>query len=424
MLIGYLKLPNKWASTAAVENKPFIYRNCPPVIYTANNMWGNIIKVDPWMNNYKLISQDCYSITEYWCINLCDGEHDQLLVPVLMKKFGNELYSNNTFLFKNGIFDLLVETNRLMPNFNMTYIQQYGVAELLWECLTGGSCLFQDWEPVIRKICTNGSTGVRFNSGVPFTIDALLHKCVLVDPFARPTMSLLNDSADLTDMGIHGENDLLNYFRENIPVNLANNIVDIDWIGECILVQNITNFDIGAVDQACVRTSNSQNLMMILSDVSKREELINVPNCTSNTIVEDYAMSYDDCNFSRHDDNYTYIIDCVDTICTAFILDSATTVALELDLRSDGKLKIIDRVYGYGLASVEQFTQRPHAHNVFDIEFSLRDLLEVLNAWKIRCIKTYNEELFITITYNGGNDKSYYINLITHACVSGCLFSA
>lgn len=423
MLIGYLKLPNKWALTAAVENKPFVYRNCPPMITYANS-WGNVIKIDPWFNNYKLISQDAYNVTEYWCVNLSDGVHDNLLVPILMKRFGCGAFTSNSFLLKNGIFDLLVETNRSLPDFNLAYIQQYGVTEVLLECLSGGSGLFQSAEKFFHQINTSGGFEIRFNSGTPFLVDELLRRCVKIDPFAKNTMAYLNEIGDLTDIGIYGGKDLIHHFLENLPVNMLTYKVDVDWIGECILLQNVTNFTFEHLANSCIKTTNSQNLMNILKDVSVREELINIPNYTTTPIVNYYAeTNFNDYSLERHDNAYNDIVDDIDTLCTAFILDEATTVALEFDIRT-GKLDIIDRVYGYGLASAELFTHKSHANNVYDIEFTLRSILESMNAWKIRCIKTYNEELFITITYNGGEEKSYYINLIAHACVSGCLFSA
>ena len=425
MLIGYLKLPNKWASTASVENAPFIYRNCPPIQTNIVGNWGGIIKVDPWFNNYKLISQDGYKITEYWCVNLSDGVHNHLLVPVAMKKFGSGPFVANMFLFKNGIFDLLVETNRAIPNFNTAYIQTYSYTELLMECLSSDTGLFDNWSKVVRDLRTQGKFEVRFPSGTPFTMEALLQRCAQIDPFSKSNMLLLNEIGDLSDFGINTCRDLIDLFVQSLPINALNNQVDVDWIGECILTQNITNFTFENLTEACIKTSNSCNLMNILKEVTMREELIDIPNFTTNTIVEDYAITnFGDQNCTRIDSTYTDIAEEIDTLCSSFMLDEATTVALEYDIRIGGKPKIIDRVYGYGLASVEMFTNAEHANNVPDIEFTLHRLLECLNAWVIRCIKTYNEELFITITYNNEDVRSYYINLVAHACVSGCLFSS
>jgi hypothetical protein len=237
-------------------------------------------------------------------------------------------------------------------------------------------------------------------------------------------MSHLNECGELSEMGVRTPNDLVNFFICTLPIN-ALNTIDVDWIGESIIAENITNFTFDHINQILIKTTNSNNLMSVLQNVVNYEEIVNVPNYVASSIVEDFAtLSWDDKNLIRQDSTYSDIIEAIDTLCTAFILDEATTVALEFDIRSDSKVRILDRAYAYGLASIEMFTSSPHAHNVLDIEFVLRNILECLNAVKIRCIKTYNEELFITITYNNDCERSYYINLVAHACVSGCLFSA
>ena len=426
MVIGLLKLPNKWAITASVENKPFVYRSNPPIFTDPTEQWGNAIRIDPWFNIFKIICQDAYRITEYWCVCLTDGIHDKLLVPIVMKQYGcSNMNTTNCFLFKNGIFDLLVETNKSLPNFNRAYLSQYGYAECVLECLTDGSGMFQPWSQRYTELSVQGATELRFASGRPMLIDHLIRHCTPVEMYAHSMFRSLNECGDLQDIGIQSSKDLIDFFRSSLPVNQVTGIMDVDWIGECILSQNLTNFEIEAINQSVGITPNSANLMHMLKEVVNREELIDIPNYTTNTILEDYAISnFDDQRLERVDSSYTDIQETIDSICTLFMTDEATTNVIEYDLRV-GTSDITDRVYGYGLASAGMFQNGAHQFkHLSEIDFFFRALLDALNAWKIRCIKTFNEELFITIEYNGGAVRSYYINLVVHACVSGCLFSA
>ena len=425
MIIGHLELPNKWATTAMVNNQPFVYRSGPPTIFAPNDAWGNIIKIDPWFKNYKIVSQNGYSITEFWCVNLKDGIHDHLLVPILMKRYCNNDLTYRSFLFKNGIFDLLMETNKNLPDFNRVYIQQYGCAELLFECLSEHPGLFQMWEETLRNLRVSGAFETRFPSGTPFIIDELLRRCVPIELYAKSTVALLNESMDLSELGIIDSFKMRDWFRDSTPINPLTNIVDVDWIGERILIENVTNFSFDDIVQATCSTSNSNNLMTILSDTVKREELINVPNFTQNTILEDYAMSqYGDQSCSKPNSEYVNVLENIDMIINMLILDDVTTYIAEYDMRKPNGMNIIERIYGYGLCSAVSFSNVARPKQPYDLDFACRDLCDQLNAVSIRLIKTYNEELFITITYNSGEVRSYYYNLIVHACVSGCLFSA
>ena len=423
MIIGHLKLPNKWATTAMVSNQPFIYRSCPPYSYNPDDSWGGIIHIDPWMNNYKVICQDGYSVTEFWCINLVDGTHDHLLVPVLMKKYKSNGFTHRSFLLKNGIFDLLMETNREIPNFNRAYLRQYGAAELLMECLSEKPGLFEHYEKEIEALRVCGGFTTRFPSGTPFIIDELLRRCTPVEIYAKSTISLLNESADLRELGIVDRESLRRFFIEATPTNQITGLLDVDWIGEQLLLQNLTNFSFNDINGVTAVTPNSHNLMCILSDTVSREELIDVPNLTTDLIDIDYAKTHGDPGLGRVDSTYVDIKERIDTLINFLLIDDATTYVMEYNITTNQSV-CIERIYGYGFCSIDSYTGMVKPKSDTELDFVLRDLCEILNAISIRIIKTFNEELFITITYNSKEVKSFYYNLIVHACVSGCLFSA
>jgi len=423
MIIGCLQLPNKWASTALVNRSPFVYRSSPPNMFSPNDAWGNLIRIDPWFNNYKIICQDGYKVTEFWCVCLKDGQHDNLLVPVLMKRYMNNEFAHKAFLLKNGIFDLLMETNKEIPNFNRAYLQQYGCAELLMECLSEKPGLFQAFEKYMVELRVGGELLARFPSGVPFPMDEMLRRCTPVELYAHTAVANLNETADLKELNINTKEDLRRFFLMATPVNMLTNIVEVDWIGEQILSQNLTNFTFENIQQATMITPNTHNLMSILSDTVKREELIDVPDFTTNSILQDYAiMVHDDHECTHHDSTYTDILEHVDMVINTLILDDATTYVMEFDMTT-GQSKCIERIYGYGYNTLSEHVGREKPE-IGEINYTLMTLCDILNATHIRIIKTYNEELFITITYNSREVRSYYYNLIVHVCVSGCLFSA
>ena len=423
MIIGCLKLPNKWATTAAANNQPFVYRSSPPAMYSYNDAWGNLIRIDPWFNNYKIICQDGYKITEFWCVNLTDGQHDNLLVPVLMKRYMNNEFAHKAFLLKNGIFDLLMETNKEIPNFNRAYLQQYGSAELLMECLSEKPGLFQEYERLIEELRVSGGLLTRFPSGTPFPMDEVLRRCTPVELYARSTVNSLNETTDLRELNITDKDSLRRFFMEATPVNLLTGVMEVEWIGEQILLQNLTNFTFQDIKQATMITPNTHNLMSILSDTVQREELIICDNFTTNSILEDYAIfTHGDQKLDYIDSTYSDILDRVDMIINSLILDDATTYAVEFDMPT-GTTNCIERIYGYGYNTLAERVGRDKP-TTNEISYLMMDLCEVLNAVRIRLIKTFNEELFVTITYNSKVTRSYYYNLIAHACVSGCLFSA
>ena len=153
------------------------------------------------------------------------------------------------------------------------------------------------------------------------------------------------------------------------------------------------------------------------------EELIICDNFTTNSILEDYAIStHGDQKLDYIDSTYSDILDRVDMIINSLILDDATTYAVEFDMPT-GTTNCIERIYGYGYNTLAERVGRDKP-TTNEISYLMMDLCEVLNAVRIRLIKTFNEELFVTITYNSQVTRSYYYNLIAHACVSGCLFSA
>lgn len=423
MIIGHIKLPNKWATTAMVTNQPFIYRSCPQYSYDPNDYWGGIIRIDPWMNNYKVVCQDGYSVTEFWCVNLTDGVHNNLLVPVLMKKYKNNGFTHRSFLLKNGIFDLLMETNRSMPDFNRAYLRQYGAAELLMECLSEKPGLFENFEKEIEVLRVSGGFETRFPSGTPFIIDELLRRCTPVEIYAKSIVGMLNESVDLRELGITDTESLRRFFIEATPTNMVTGLLDVDWIGERILLQDLTNFSFDDINRVTAITPNSHNLMCILSDTVAREELIDVPNLTTDTIDIDYAKTTGDPDVSRIDSTYSDIKEHVDTMINTLIIDDATTYVMEYNITTN-RSTCFERIYGYGFCSIDSYTGAIRPKSDSELDFILRDLCETLNAISIRLIKTFNEELFITITYNSKEVKSFYYNLIVHACVSGCLFSA
>ena len=428
MIIGCLQLPNKWAVSASIHNQPFVYRSSPPTIFEPGDAWGNLISVDKWFNNYKIICQDEYKITEFWCINLKDGIHDSLLVPILMKRYMNTEFTHKAFLLKNGIFDLLMETNKHIPNFNSAFIQQYGCAEILMECLSEKPGLFEGFEKDIESLRLSGALLARFPSGRPFPLDELLRRCTPIELYAKSTIALLNSSADLSEISINNKNDLLKHFLMATPVNMITGIIDVDWIGESILAENLTHFTFNDVKQTTLITPNSHNLMNILSDTVKREEIIAVPNLTTNTILQDFAAQYNDVNLQRPSSEYNDLLEHIDLLVNLLILDDATTYIVEFDGKVNQnsmlQFKTLERIYGYGYHTTPDHVSFPRPSENTELNIVLMELCDILNAIHIRLIKTYNEELFITITYNSREVRSYYYNLVVHACVSGCLFSA
>lgn len=426
MIIGTIKTPNKWALTAQTTNMPFEYTNCLPGWSGYGDSWGNSIIIDPWVETYKIISQDGFRICEYWCIRINNGELSNVFIPVGMKRYGYSNSQAKCFAFQTYIGDVLMMQNRRKPNFNPSMVYSSSVAELIVDAITNGS-QWEGWADVWHKLNMNGATTLRFPSGGTSSIDFMVRRCCIVDMYGRNVFNRLNEATDLHDIGVTTERDLLNLMYDFLPMNVSQTLMEVDWIGECIMAQYLRGIEIEAVKSQTISTPNAQNLISMLTNASRTEELVNVENIQPMPLVVKGGDFHDRLMVpSRIGDKFEsadIVLECMEDIITDFMADEATTYAIHFDYNS-GKTQIIDRVYGYGLASKEQDRcGGKFAPPESVIDFSVRNLCECLCARAVRFIKTFNEELFVTVWYDDGRVESYYYNLIIHMCVTGSLFS-
>lgn len=431
MIIGVIKTPNKWASMAQAHNQPFEYSNCLPDFTGYYDSWGNSIIIDPWLETYKIISQDGFKVTEYWCVRINTDEFRHLLIPVGMKRYGYSNSQAKCFAFQSYIGDLLMQQNRLKPNFNPSMVYSASIAELILDALNN-SCQWEDWSETWSKLNMSGATTLRLPSGNTTSIDFMVRRCCIVDMFGRSLFSQINEMGDLHGIGVNNQTDLLNLLYDFLPMDAMGTMLELDWIGECILTQYLKGIEIAAIQHQTIATPNSQNLMMMLTNASRTEELVDVPNIQEYPMVVKSGELNDRLTIPTSPQPYASdrareVLECMEEIISSLMADDATTFACQY-FYDTGKLEVIDRVYGYGLASKEQ--ERVHRPTNVPlvppdqlVDFACQRLCESLCAKSVRFIKTFNEELFVTVWYDDGRVLSFYYNLIIHMCVTGSLFS-
>jgi len=433
MLIGCLELPNKWALGAKMNGCPFVYDNEQSYFQNSCELWGGVIKIDPWFKNYKIISQIGTHVAEYWCVMLDKPDTAGLLVPIAMKRYGYNNKNAKCFVFKHGLANLLTVTNIDLYNYNRAYIYKQSAGEFLLSVILDNSDQFPLLAKQWKEITWHNRDKVVFPSGKSISINDLLQRCSMIDTYARQFVCQLNEMTLASDIGINSAHDLLESVLDFLPISLdipgytadrpipPTNIleysktptIEIDWIGECILEKDLSQFDITAVSNTIVRTPESLSTISILHNVSKQEELIQLNNEVGYPIQDSPGISPVD---------RSSLMEAIDDIITSICIDEATTFEFTYD-RDSGQMKYLSRFYGYGVASRDYYSGPSKEFNPIDIcEFSLQAICEVLDVVRIKCIKTYNEELFLECTYMNGQVSTFYVNILVHLCVTGTLF--
>lgn len=431
MIIGCLQLPNKWARTANITGTPYLYANMSSFPNTNADSWGDVITVFESTKLYKVIAQFGYRVTEYWCVQIDKlpfaqpSPNDRLLFPIAMKRFGYKNSEAKFFVFQQPIFSLLYLCNDSFPKLyypnatttlNMLNWHANGIksspGEYLYMGLSEGEP-WGDYSKMYWNIQQRGEDQLLFPSGATITIGEVLHRCANVLNYGSRIIYQFDECNTPHDLGITTESDILAFLLDYTPVTLGTKYLELDPIGEQILKQNMVTFPIDALNTLIMHSPSSVNTMKMLQDASCKEELINVENLTASTIRDVYPLN---------DSTIDSVQEDIDEMITSLCRDEATTIVLSYDY-ANCKLNEIERILGYGYASYENSHGTKSFNTSDQISFTLHNLCEIIQARQIRLIKTYNEELFLTVWYDNGKVESYYYNLILHACVTGALFT-
>lgn len=412
MLIGVIEIPNKWAIDAEIRHKSFLYLNENESAYSIDQMGGGSIFVPPFCRNLKIISQNDSKFTEYWCLQLLKENGEYAVVPIGMKRFGYSNLSAKFFLFKAGIETVFSLTQ---PNYTCNpdrlSVGEYFLNTLdLVESLS--SSPYNEISLLWNQNIIPGDDLMFFQDGQSISLSNLLRRCCLVNNYSKSSITQIDEMTSPSDFRIKSRQDILNILIDYTPYDpYKPGQLDLDWIGECIIQKSLSEIHPKAIASTVCSNSITSNIMRTLYGVSKQEELVVVPNLT----MTQFGTWLSDSDRATVQEN-------IDEVITALSCDEATTLMFTYEAGSN-QLSVQERVYGYGRCSSQNYPTKNGVPMDDIYTFSFESICEYMGFVKIQCIKTYNEELFMTVWLRDGRTESYYFNILIHSLVSGSLFA-
>lgn len=412
MLIGIIEIPNKWAIEAAIRRQPFLYRNENENAYSIDQTGGGSVFVSPNCKNLKIISQNDSKFTEYWCLQLPGMNGEYTIIPIGMKRFGYSNLSAKFFLFKAGIEAAF---NLIQPNYRLNR-ERISVGEYFLNTLDLVDCLSTSPYIEIAQLWNQnivpGDDLMFFQDGQSISISNLVRRCCLINNYSKSCVTQIDEMVNPSDFRIKSRQDILNILMDYTPYDpYKPGQLDLDWIGECIVLKSLSEIHPEAIEATIHPNSITNNIMRTFHGVSRQEELVVVPNLS----MTQFGTGLSDSDRATVQEN-------MDEVITALSCDEATTLMFSYEVDS-GQLFVHERVYGYGRCSTQNYPSR-NGVSMDDIHtFSFQSICEYMDLVKIQCIKTYNEELFMTVWSRDGRSESYYFNILIHSLVSGSLFA-